>query len=129
MGIFDFLKRKKKNAPLTDEQILDALWHKWTKNETQSPLTEIMEIISNIGACGHADFFDFCKKEPHLQRDLDVALPLLPEVIKDNILKAKAVFDSTTEEEKGDDFLDEFDDVFYENEDLIDSFLLSFIKK
>ncbi len=129
MGIFDFFKRKKKNAPPTNEEILDALWRKWTKSEIESPLNEIMEVISNIGACGHADFFDFCKKEPQLQKDFDVALPLLPEAIKNNVLKAKAIFDSTPEEEKGDDFLDEFDDVFYENEDLIDNFLLSFIKK
>lgn len=130
MGLFDFFKRKKVNKEnikegFNKEEILKQIWDRWIKNQTQSPLTELLTVVSNLGACGHADFFDFCNENENIANALEVAFPLLPEVIKNNFLKASEYYKSNPEMRDDEEFLERYDNVFYDNEGLIDEVILS----
>lgn len=130
MGLFDFFKRKKVNKEnikegFNKEEILKQIWDRWIKNQTQSPLTELLTVVSNLGACGHADFFEFCNENENIAKALEVAFPLLPEVIKKNFLKASEYYKSNPEMRDNEEFLERYDNVFYDNENLLDEVILS----
>ena len=121
-----FKSKKKRQAP-TKEQLLDALWKDWIKDKTNPPLTQIMTFIANVGAGGHAQFLDLCEKESKYQQVEQIALPLLPALIQYNYNQAKNVFINASEEQKNHpSFLDEYDEIFYDNEEMLDNLLLSF---
>ena len=130
MGLFDFFKRKKLKKEsikeeFNQEEVLKQIWDKWIKNQTQSPLTELLTVVSNLGASGHADFFEFCNENENIANALKVAFPLLPEVIKNNFLNAHELYERSPEMRDDEEFLERYDNVFYDNEGLIDEVILS----
>ena len=129
MGLFDFLKKRNKKAEesLTIEQRVDNLWQDWIRGKTTQPLTDIMTFLSNLGACGHADFFEICEKDEKLALVANKVLPMLPSVINNNYQTAKKIYLVTPKEKRDEDFLNEYDDFFYDQEELVNDFLLSFL--
>ena len=127
MCIFKLFK-KKKNTPLSDEALLDAFWQLWVKNELPSPYFELLTVISNLGALGHADFLNLLAKDDNLKRARSYSFDLLPEVIRTNFKNASQVYLANESRIGDEDFLEEYDDIFYDNEQEIDKLLLSYAK-
>ena len=120
---------KKKEKVLTDKERVDLLWKLWVKEELPSPVGELLTVISNLGASGHADFFEFCETDKTLANAVEVSFSLLPKLIQKNYAIAKIAYFTTAKEDRGENFLEEYDNVFYDNENLIDGLLLDFAKR
>ena len=77
---------------------------------------------------GHADFFEAREKDKLLLAACEIALPLIPENLKNNFLLAQETYNATKKNEREEDFLESFDEYFYDNDYLLDKLLLSYIK-
>lgn len=129
MKLFNLFKKKEKEPQiLSNKQLLDKLWKDWVKNQTTSPLTEIMTVVSNLGAGGHAYYFDLCAEDQRYMEALNVAIFHLPNIILDNMVLARREYNSTPKEERGENFLENYDKVFYDNEELLDDLILKIAK-
>lgn len=120
---------KKKNKKQDDQLLIDVIWQKWIKDDIPSPLFEFMTVVSNLGAGGHNDFFDFCNENQKINQCFIDTFDFFPEKIKNNILKAKEIYDNTPPSDRNDEFLDEYDDYFYENEGDIEEVIISLYRK
>ena len=129
MKLFNLFKKKEKEPQiLSNKQLLDKLWKDWVKNQTTSPLTEIMTVVSNLGAGGHAYYFDLCAEDQRYMEALNVAIFHLPNIILDNMVLARREYNSTPKESRGENFLENYDKVFYDNEELLDDLILKIAK-
>ena len=129
MKLFNLFKKKEKEPQiLSNKQLLDKLWKDWVKNQTTSPLTEIMTVVSNLGVGGHAYYFDLCAEDQRYMEALNVAIFHLPNIILDNMVLARREYNSTPKEARGENFLENYDKVFYDNEELLDDLILKIAK-
>lgn len=119
MGLFNIFKKK---APLTEEQKKwNYLWELWSREEIGAPYDALMTYDSEINNGGHAQFFYNVSNCGDLEKAIANLCEVLPEDLKENLQKAYEVFLKTEEEENEELYtiLDECDDFFYDNEQLI----------
>ena len=119
MGIFDFLKKKPSN--LTAEEKLDWLWTIWEKGRGQAPWAQLMKYESEVNNGGHSQYFFNLANQGKLDEAVEVILPVLPEVLRDNLNRGYQAFAAQEEidDDCNEDLFDECDGVFYENEGLL----------
>lgn len=129
MKLFNLFKKKEKEPRiLSNRQLLDQLWRDWVKDKIESPLKDIMTVVSNIGAGGHAYFFDLCAEDTRFMQALNVAILYLPKPILDNMILARREYNSTPKHARGENFLENYDQFFYDNEELLDDLILKIAK-
>lgn len=123
MGLFDFLK--KKQVQLTDEQKKwNKMWELWSEGEADSPYAELMTYQSEINNGGHDQYFLNVENTGDLQKEMSVLETVLSAKLKNNLQKAyKAylVLEEKEDDEKAEEIMEQCDDVFYENEEEINT--------
>ena len=129
MKIFNLFKKKEKQPQiLSNRQLLDNLWRDWVKDKIEPPLKDIMTVVSNIGAGGHAYFFELCDDDKRFMEALNVAIFHLPKPILDNMVLARREYNKTPKDARGENFLESYDKFFYDNEELLDDLILKIAK-
>ena len=120
MGLFDFFKKKKTETGLTDEQLRwNKIWDLWAYKKIESPYAELMTYYSEISNGGHAQYFintDASEKE------ISVMKEILPKNFIDNLEKAYEaylVWKETGVSSESKDIIEECDNFFNENEEII----------
>ena len=122
MGLFDFFKKKK--VELTEEQLKqNKMWDLWTEGKSESPYAELMTYQSEINNGGHTQYFANVENTGDLPKDMSSLETILPAKLKANLQKAYKAYLVLEENEKAEETLEQCDDVFYENEEEINSIL------
>jgi len=131
MGLFDFFK--KKEVQLTDEQKKwNKMWELWTEGKADSPYAELMTYQSEINNGGHDQYFLNVENIGDLQKEMSALETVLSAKLKNNLQKAyKAylVLEEKEDNEKAEEIMEEYDDVFYENEEEINHILEQYSAK
>ena len=120
MSIFDVFRRKRKELD-EDELRWDKMWELWENEEAASPYAEIMTYEAEINNGGHSQYFLNVSNCGDLEKSLETLYAMLPSKLKSNLKKAYEVYLTITEENEDDveEILDDCDDIFYDNEEVI----------
>ena len=95
----------------------------------ESPYTELLRYSGEVYNGGHGQYFDNTAMITDLETDVETMLPALPPVLRDNLKRAyetHLAFDEENFDDEDGDPYEEFDGVFYENEDLFNSVLQAY---
>lgn len=134
---FDIFKRKK-NKAIEEEVISEAdekwnkMWNLWAEGEIESPYNELMTYQSEVNNGGHHQYFLNTENNGDARKDIDALCTILPDVLTDNIqsaFKAYIELEQDKNIEVNEEILEKCDDVFYENEEMINGILESFCKE
>ncbi len=125
MGIFDLFKKKK--FGLTDDQEKwNKMWQLWGKGEIKSPYDELMTYQNEIYNGGHEQYFTNIEIIGDVQKDMTALETVLPDVLKTNLQKAYTAYlklEEDEDDEAAEEAIAECDDVFYNNEEVINHIL------
>ena len=131
MGILNFFKKNK--IELSDEQKKEQkMWDLWEADRAESPYTELMTYQSEINNGGHSQYFLNIESSGDLQKEMMILESTLSEKLKFNLrdaYKAYIVLDKNEIDGKAEAILERYDDVFYENEEEINSKLKVYASK
>lgn len=123
MGIFDLFKKKKAN--LTEAQMKwNKMWELWVQSNAESPYAELMTYQSEINNGGHGQYFCNVENTSNLRKEMSALETILSNKLVVNLQKAHEAYLSLEEnenDEKAEEILEQCDDVFYENEEEINS--------
>lgn len=137
-NMFFDLFRQKKNKDIEYVVISEAdekwnrMWDLWADGEIESPYNELMTYQSEVNNGGHHQYFLNTENNGDVRKDIETLYTILPGVLKDNIqsaFKAYIELEQDKNIEKNEEILEKCDDVFYENEEMINSILESYCKK
>ena len=116
MGFFGLFGKKEKH--LTEKELKwNRMWELWADGKIETPYAELMTYQSEVNNGGHAQYFDNVENIGDLQKEISALEQILPQVLKDNLLKAYNAFSAS--EENSDEILQKCDKVFSENEEEI----------
>lgn len=125
MGLFDLFKKKK--PELTEEQLKwNKMWKLWADEKIESPYSELMTYQSEICNGGHAQYFDNVGNVSDLPKEMSALAQILPSELIHNLEKAYKAYlalEADAENEKAEEIIGQCDDMFYENEDVINHIL------
>ncbi len=131
--IFNLFKKfkKPKDKALTEEEgNLDKLWDLWELGKVDSPYYELMTYQSEVNNGGHSQyFFNLSNTDEDIDKAMSLLCEILSEKLSENLKTAYDAYqklDADEDNPEYDDILDDCDDVFYENEDEINSILEKF---
>ena len=103
---------------------INKIWDLWAEGKAKTPYAELMTYQGEINNGGHSQFFLNVSNTGDLPATVEVLLGILPEPLKSNLRRAYDSYLSTVDsDEEDEELLDECDDVFYENEEKINSLL------
>ena len=123
MGLFDLFKKKK--VELTEEQRKwNKMWELWVEGQPDSPYAELMTYQSEINNGGHGQYFANVENTGDLQKEMMALETVLSSKLKENLKKAYEaylVLEDTEGDEQAEAALEQCDDVFYENEEEINT--------
>ena len=134
---FDIFRRKK-NKDIDDIVLSEAdekwnrMWDLWAEGEIKSPYNELMTYQSEVNNGGHHQYFLNTENNGDVRRDIEALCTILPGVLTDNIqaaFKAYIELEQDKNIEANEEILEKCDDVFWENEEMINSILESYCKK
>ena len=125
MGLFDIFKKKK--VEFTEEQLKwNKMWELWTEGKVKSPYFELMTYQSEINNGGHSQYFCNVENVSDLQKEMTALEEILTPALSKNLqkaYKAHLILEEREDDEKAEEFLEQCDDVFYENEEQINAIL------
>ena len=131
MGLFDVFKKKK--VELTEEQQKwNKMWDLWAEGEAISPYAELMTYQGEINNGGHDQYFTNVENTGDLKKEMSALEKMLSPKLKNNLQKAYEaylVLEEKEEDEKAEEILEQYDDVFYENEEEINRILEEYAAK
>ena len=131
MGLFDLFKKKK--IELTDEQLKwNRMWELWEQEKADSPYAELMTYQSEINNGGHGQYFSNVENNGDLNADMTILTTVLSEKLVDNLhkaYKAHLILEENEDDEKAEEIIEACDNVFYENEEEINSKLEAYADK
>lgn len=130
MRIFDFLRKKPTLSQ--DEQKWNRMWDLWTEGKAESPYAELMEYESEVNNGGHCQYFFNVANCGDLKASVERLLPILPTRLKDNMKRGYEAFcaqEDLCDDEENEALLEECDDVFYENEQLVTDLLKEYANR
>ena len=128
MSFFDLFKKKKKEKPI-EELKWNKMWDLWAEEKISSPYAELMTYDNEINNGGHLQFFDNVSNTSDLPQTISALCTILNGLLKQNLETAyNAYLEYKEKEDMLDEILDECDNVFYENEDQIESILKEYAK-
>ena len=131
MGLFNIFKKKK--VVLTEEQLKwNKIWDLWAEGKAESPYTELMTYQSEINNGGHSQYFSNIENNRDLNADMTILTTVLSEKLVDNLhkaYKAHLILEENEDDEKAEEIIEACDNVFYENEEEINSKLEAYADK
>ena len=118
-------KENMKEELTLDEEKWNKMWDLWTEEEIESPYEELMTYQSEINNGGHSQYFSNVESTSNIKDELKELKKVLPQIHIDNLDKAYKAYQILEKEdnEEAENTLDECDDFFYENEELINEIL------
>ena len=119
MSIFDIFKKKNNN-----QDKWNKMWDMWASNQAKSPYKELMTYESEINNGGHLQFFDNLINNNEFEETYTILENILPTNLKNNLINAFEAYKINDE-----DALDEYDNIFYENEKEIENLLWKYANK
>ena len=123
----------KKKVELKEEQLKwNKMWELWTEGQAESPYSEIMTYQSEINNGGHSQYFCNVENVGDLQKEMSALEEIFAPHLRDNLQKAyKAylILEEKDEDEKSEEILEQCDDIFYENEEIINRMLVEYANK
>ena len=123
MGILDIFK-KKEEIP-EEVQKWNKMWDLWTEEQIESPYKELMTYQSEINNGGHSQYFCNIDSIINIEDELKELKSILPQNLIDNLnkaYKANQILENE-ENEEAETIIEECDNTFYENENLINDLL------
>ncbi len=131
MGIFDLFKKKK--VELTEEQLKwNKMWELWTEGVAESPYAELMTYQSEINNGGHGQYFCNVENNDDLSKEISALEIILSDKLVSNLhmaYKAHLILEENEEDEKSEEVIEQCDDVFFANEEEINSKLEVYANK
>ncbi|MBO5334019.1 MAG: hypothetical protein J6B37_07915 [Clostridia bacterium] len=136
--MFFDLFRRKKNKDIEDVVLSEAdekwnrMWDLWADGDIESPYNELMTYQSEVNNGGHHQYFFNTENNGDIRKDIEILCAILPDVLKDNIqtaFKAYIELEQDKNIDTNEEILEKCDDVFWENEEMINSILESYCKK
>ena len=128
MSLFDLFKKKK--VELTEEQLKwNKMWDLWTDGEAESPYAELMTYQSEINNGGHSQYFFNIENNDDLNKEMSALENILSDKLVDNLHKAYKAYLILEENEEAEAIMEQCDDMFYENEEEINSKLQAYADK
>ncbi len=131
MGLFDFFKKKKADSN-EDQKRWDRMWELWTEEQAESPYAELMTYQSEINNGGHDQYFHNIESTGDLPKEMSALQAILTEELKNNLQKAYQAYlmlKENEDDEAATEILEKCDDVFYENEEIINHILEMYAAK
>lgn len=116
MGIFD----------------MNKMWELWGKGEIKSPYDELMTYQNEIYNGGHEQYFTNIEIIGDVQKDMVALKTVLPNVLNTNLQKAYTAYlklEENVDDEAAEKTIAECDDVFYDNEEVINHILEKYAAK
>ena len=101
----------------------NKMWDLWCNEEAKSPYAEIMDYCSEVNNGGHAQYFSNLGDLGELEENIKVLFTSLPEVFIERLKKAYELYLEDEFGEETEIVMEECDDIFYDNEELIDGIL------
>ena len=123
MCILDIFK-KKEEIPEEAEK-WNKMWDLWTEEQIESPYKELMTYQSEINNGGHSQYFCNIESISNIEDELKKIKSILPQNLIDNLnkaYKANQILENE-ENEETETIIEECDNIFYENENLINDLL------
>ena len=131
MGLFDLFKKKK--VELTEEQLKwNKMWDLWTDGEAESPYAELMTYQSEINNGGHGQYFCNVENNDDLSKEISALETILSDKLVANLhmaYKAYLILEENEEDEKSEEVIEQCDNVFFANEEEINSKLEVYANK
>ena len=128
MSLFDLFKKKK--VELTEEQLKwNKMWDLWIDGEAESPYAELMTYQSEINNGGHSQYFFNIENNDDLNKEMSALENILSDKLVDNLHKAYKAYLILEENEEAEAIMEQCDDMFYENEEEINSKLQAYADK
>lgn len=130
MGFFGLFKKKK--VELTEAQLkFNKIWELWAEEKAESPYAELMTYQSEVNNGGHSQYFCNVENVGDLQKEMAELGRVLPFDLNENLQKAYQahLILEKTEDEKAEEIMERCDDVFYENEQIINQLLEKYAEK
>lgn len=136
--MFFDLFRRKKNKDIEDVVLSEAdekwnkMWDLWSDGEIESPYNELMTYQSEVNNGGHHQYFLNTENNGDVRKDIETLCGILPDILKDNIqtsFKSYIELEQDKNIETNEEILEKCDDVFYENEEMINGILERFCKE
>lgn len=130
MGFFGLFKKKK--VELTEAQLkFNKMWELWAEEKAESPYAELMTYQSEVNNGGHSQYFCNVENVGDLQKEMAELGRVLPFDLNENLQKAYQahLILEKTEDEKAEEIMERCDDVFYENEQIINQLLEKYAEK
>ena len=112
---------KKKKTVATTEEKLNRMWELWAIGDLQTPVAKLMTYDSEVNNGGHSQYFDNVANGGDLADEVEAVLSILPEPLRGNLNRAYTAFltqDDMTDN-GNDALLEECDNIFYEQEQLL----------
>jgi len=129
-NIFKKFKKPKDMALTEEERKWNKLWDLWEHGKVDSPYNELMTYQSEINNGGHSQyFFNSYNTDEDVDKAMSLLCGILSKKLSENLKTAYNAYQKSDADENNpeyDDILDDCDDVFYENEDEINSILEKF---
>ena len=123
---------KKKKVELTEAQLkFNKMWELWTEEKAESPYAELMTYQSEVNNGGHSQYFCNVENVGDLLKEMAELGRVLPFDLNENLQKAYQahLILEKTEDEKAEEIMERCDDVFYENEQIINQLLEKYAEK
>lgn len=123
----------KKEKPLPERELKwNKMWELWSEGKADSPYAELMTYQSEINNGGHSQYFENIENVGNLQKEMSELENILPRILKNNLLEAYKSFlalRGNPDNEKAEELMETSDEVYYENEELIDLLLEEYSEK
>ncbi len=131
MGLFDIFKKKSASIKEAEKALppetmkFNKMWDLWADEQAKSPYQELMTYQTEVNNGGHSQFFVNVSNTGDLEAVVKEVLSILPETLSRNLEDAFSAYKKYDEvdDDKMDEILDDCDDVFYENEEEINTIL------
>ncbi len=131
MGLFDVFKKKK--VELTEEQLKwNKMWDMWAEGKAESPYAELMIYQSEINNGGHSQYFFNVENNDDLNKEMSVLGTILSDKLADNLnraYQAYLILEENEDDEKSKEIIQRCDDMFFSNEEEINSKLQAYADK
>ena len=129
MSLFNFFRKKK--VDLTEDQRKwNKMWELWAEEQAEAPYAQLMTYQSEINNGGHDQYFTNAENAADVQNEMSTLENILPAIHKDNLQKAYKAYLvlKEKEDEHAEETLEQCDNVFYENEAVLNELLEKYAK-
>ena len=102
------------------------MWKLWEEGKAESPYAELMTYQSEVNNGGHLQYFDNLENVGDLQKEVSQLNRILPQILKDNLLKAYNAYLVMLKQDQDDEteiVFEKYDEIYYENEESINQLL------